>query len=67
VIEAVESGKRMSIGHNIGGNRMRTSGSFVFDPKAGKRRTLPWGYKLMTRLICYPFLLVYGYKLIGKS
>lgn len=67
VIEAVESGQRMSIGHNIGGNMMRKSGSFVFDLKAGKRRPLPWGYKLMARLITWPFLLTYGYNLIGHT
>lgn len=66
VIEAVESGQRMSIGHNIGGNMMRKSGSFVFDPKAGKRRPLPKSYKLMARLITWTFLLIYGYKLIGQ-
>jgi len=54
----------MSIGHNIGGNMMRNKGNFIFDPKAGKRRPLPWEYKFITRLICWPFLLMYGYKLI---
>lgn len=67
VIEAVELGKRMNMGHNIGGNMMRKSGNFVFDPNAGKQRPLPWGYKLMTRLITWPFLLMYGYKVIGHT
>jgi len=66
VIKSVESGKSMSIGHNIGGNMMRNKSYFIFDPKAGKRRPLPWVYKFIARLICWPFLLMYGYKLIGN-
>jgi len=63
VIAAVEKGQEMNIGHNIGGNMMRRSGCFVFDPLAGQKRPLPRGYKWMTRLITWPFMLRYGYPL----
>lgn len=62
VICAIESSQSMLIGHNIGGNHMRMAGEFVFDPRAGSKRPLPWPYKLLTRFIAWPLMLVYGYR-----
>lgn len=49
------------IGHNIGGNQMRMSGSFVFDPHKAMRDGLPKPYRLMVNLVCWPLLAVYKY------
>jgi hypothetical protein len=63
-IEAVEMHEPMDVGHIIGGNyRMHESHTFVFDPHAGQKRPLSWGYKLMARLIGWPLMLRYGYLL----
>ena len=61
VITNIESGQEMSIGHNIGGNMMRKSGRFKFDPNAEKKRFLPYRYKILANLITWPFMLLYGY------
>lgn len=61
VTQAVEKSQPLPIGHNIGGNRMRLAGNFVFDPRAGRKRPLPPHYTLMVRLITLPLLLFYGY------
>ena len=61
VIKNIEAGKQMSIGHNIGGNMMRKAGTFIFNPIAGKSRSLPRFYKILVHLIAWPFMLKYGY------
>lgn len=57
----VKEGRTLTIGHNIGGNHMRFSGEFVFDPKKSKRTGLPKRYYAMVWLLCWPQLLAYGY------
>lgn len=64
VIENVNSAIPMHIGHNIGGDDMRLGGTFVFNPKAVQRRHLPLQYKIMTRILTWPMLLHYGYRVI---
>ena len=56
------NGEKFYIGHNIGGNHMRMTGSFVFDPKKSKRTGLPKRYRILTNIVCLPLLFVYGYK-----
>ncbi|MFW5811881.1 MAG: sulfotransferase [Alkalispirochaetaceae bacterium] len=57
----VREGKPLTIGHNIGGNHMRFSGEFVFDPKKSRRKGLPKLYYALVGLMCWPQLLAYGY------
>jgi len=61
VIQEIEQSRPMLIGHNIGGNRMRLEGSFVFDPNISSERFLPSSYKILVRLISWPLMLIYGY------
>jgi hypothetical protein len=61
LIKAVESKQSLVVGHNIGGNQMRNEGSFVFNPRAGNKRHLPFGYQLLTRFFSWPLMLRYGY------
>lgn len=49
------------IGHNIGGNHMRHSKSFVFDPSKQSRGGLPARYEKLVKFICYPLMKKYGY------
>ena len=59
--EKVLKKQKFNIGHNIGGNQMRMTGTFVFDPKKSERRGLPKRYRILTNLICWPLLIFYGY------
>lgn len=61
VIQEIDQSRPMSIGHNIGGNRLRLEGSFVFDPNISSKRFLPSSYKILVRLITWPLMMVYGY------
>ena len=54
----------MKIGHNIGGNEMRTKGSFAFDLQRGGSRSLPQFYRIMARSIAWPVVLAYGYRVL---
>lgn len=49
------------VGHNIGGNHMRMTGSFVLDPMKASRSGLPKRYSFMVNAICWPMLWAYGY------
>jgi hypothetical protein len=49
------------IEHNIGGNRMRMTGSFVLDPKKASHSRLPNRYTPMVHALCWPMLLKYKY------
>lgn len=64
LIDKVEKGETLELGHNIGGNQMRMKKNFIFDPTVGTKRTLPKFYKVITRFITWPFLLLYGYPLL---
>lgn len=64
-IEAVKKNWPIDIGHNIGGNEMRMSRTFIFDPKARQRRFLPMTYKIMARINTWPLMLRHGYSLFG--
>ena len=64
IADRVEQGRQMKIGHNIGGNEMRTKGSFTFDPRAGSSRPLPRFYRILARAIAWPIMLAYGYRVL---
>lgn len=61
--EAIEDNRSMTIGHNIGGNRMRLAGVFVFDPHAGSKRSVSGLHRMVSRIIAWPLMLSYGYGL----
>lgn len=44
------------VGHNIGSNRMRVAGLFVFDPAKHSRGGLPTRHHRMVKIICYPLM-----------
>ncbi len=53
----------MEIGHNIGGNHMRMQGKFYFKKGNEIKRPLPKIYKILTRLIAWPLMLKYKYRI----
>lgn len=57
----IRESRSFQVGHNIGGNHMRMAGEFVFDSQGGKRTGLPKRYEIITVLLCWPLLLMYGY------
>ena len=65
--KAISAGTAIPFGHNIGGNQVRRLRTFVFEPKARDDHPLPPLYRVMTRIICWPLMLRYGYKLVGSE
>lgn len=61
VIQLLQKGEQMSIGHNIGGNHFRHNKVFKLDSKKSTHRSMPFVYSLMTYLINFPLVLYYGY------
>lgn len=59
VIRLVNEQKPMTIGHEIGGNRLRFKGSFVFRPDSNKPLRLK--YRLIFAAFAWPLLFYYGY------
>lgn len=49
------------IKHNIGGNGMRMKKTFLIDPNNGKCNA-PGFYSLLVSLLCWPLMLLYGYR-----
>lgn len=62
VVARLANGEAFDVGHNIGGNHMRLSGTFVFDPGKAARKGLPLRFAVMTWLLTWPLLLAYGYR-----
>ena len=54
----------LTVGHNIGGNRLRHAGSVQFDPGGGRPRPpLPRWLAVAAMVICGPLMWRYGYRL----
>jgi len=63
VIERIERGEPLVIGHNVGGNQIRTEGQVVFSPGKGTEQTMPRWLDYLTLACCWPLMLAYGYSL----
>ncbi len=63
LIDKLERGEPMPIGHNIGGNEIRSDGRVAFRPEKGKAHDLPRWLELLTFAACWPLMLAYGYRL----
>jgi hypothetical protein len=62
VAARLEAGEPFVIGHNVGGNHVRQSGTVRFDPGADRAHApLPAWARLATLLICGPLMPRYGY------
>lgn len=57
----LQSNESFDVGHNIGGNGMRMAKKFNFDPSRSSRRGMPARYRIMTKMICFPLMIRYGY------
>jgi Sulfotransferase family len=58
----------LAVGHNIGGNHLRHSGSVRFDPAGGSRRpSLPRWLAAASLLLCGPLMGRYRYRLIDEA
>ena len=65
-IGKVERGEPLRKGHYRGGNPgVRGSDTVVLS--AGRSRPLPGFYGLLVRLLCWPFMWAYGYRLRGGT
>lgn len=61
-ISKLEQGSALSVGHNIGGNAIRLEQQLRFDPnREAQRLKLPRWVELVTVLLCWPLMLIYGY------
>lgn len=67
VIAKVTNGETLSIGHNVGGNQIRTEGTVVFLPKKGQERDIPRWLSYLTLACCWPLMLAYGYSLRSSA
>lgn len=58
----IKSRSYMEIDHKLTGSGFLKEGKFKFDPRKGDKKLSP-GYKLMTNIVCWPFMKLYGYKM----
>lgn len=63
VIAKVERLEPLAIGHNVGGNHIRTEGAVVFSPGKGKEHAVPRWLDHLTLVCCWPLMLAHGYSL----
>lgn len=63
LIDKLERGEPMPIGHNIGGNEIRNDGRVAFRPEKGNVHDLPRWLEVLTFTVCWPLMLAYGYRL----
>lgn len=63
VIAKVERLEPLAIGHNVGGNQIRTEGAVVFSPGKGKEHAVPRWLDFLTLVCCWPLMLAHGYSL----
>jgi hypothetical protein len=63
LLDKLEHGEALSIGHNLGGNQIRHDKQVTFNPDKGKAYDLPRWLELMAFVVCWPLMLVYGYPL----
>lgn len=61
VKEGIYKRVKFQIGHNIGGNKVRTKKELIFDPAKSIRSGLPKRYNLLVYLFCWPLLIKYHY------
>lgn len=61
LIDKIKKKEKLIIGHNVGGNRFRFQKTFKIQPKKSAERQLPTGYRILTKLINFPFMLFYSY------
>lgn len=65
LIDDIENSRKMQVGHIIGGNdHIRSASGFVFEPKIGKQSELPSHYVWLARLLTWPLMLRYGYRVL---
>ena len=65
IISSLEMEALPNNGHMIAGNRMRLHPTKLDDTRNTTK--LPWFYWLLTIFLCWPFMLLYGYRLIPKK
>jgi hypothetical protein len=58
----IERSEEFEVGHNIGGNNMRMAGVFRFDSGKSSNRPLPLRYRILSRIVCWPIMVLYGYR-----
>ena len=63
VIAKVEGLEPLAVGHNVGGNQIRTEGAVTFAPGKGREHPMPRWLELVTVACCWPLMLAYGYSL----
>ena len=63
LVDMLQRHDDFTIGHNIGGNRIRHGTTVTFDPKVRTESTLPRWLDLATVALCWPLMLLYGYRL----
>lgn len=61
VVDAVQSGASLPLGHKLAGNRLLGTGGLRFDPSRASDRRLPFAYVILNRLITWPLMIRYGY------
>ena len=66
-IAKVTAGEPLAIGHNVGGNQIRTEGAVTFAPGKGHEHAMPRWLELATVACCWPLMLAYGYSLRSPS
>ena len=63
-IGRLQRGEAFSVGHNIGGNRIRHEGAVRLDPsKERTREALPRWAELLVLVLCWSLMRRYGYPL----
>lgn len=62
VIEKLESGRALSVGHNVGGNRVRFTAGLRFRPDYEWRDKLPNTYKRLYNVLALPLARQLGYR-----
>jgi|GEM_PF-2823037 len=68
LIEAMDQGERIPVGHIIAGNaHMREAGGFIFEPHIGRPVRLPLKYDIMVKMISWPLMLLYGYPILHHT
>lgn len=63
LVDRIETGRKLEIGHNVGGNQIRRGDKVAFDPERGKGQDLPRWLELATLVLCWPVMIAYGYPL----
>lgn len=62
IIDKLESDEALSVGHNLGGNRVRFNRTIRFNPDQSWKNEMPYFYKLMFWLLAAPIARVFRYR-----